>query len=130
MRRAFILPVTLALAFCLIGSGADGSGNLGRHKDSGIPGYTDDDWRGSATMGSVRYDPGMRAPSEIYSNAYDALWFLGRIRADLLPHKDSPAEIAALLAKGDFYVVWFNDGLNSDLVDIAFISRYKKARRG
>lgn len=126
LRKAFILPVVLAMALFLAGQLLTDRGNWEDIKDSGIPGYTDDDWRGSETMALARGNIVLHVAPALYSNAYDALWFLGRIRADLLPHKDSPAEIAVLLAKDDLYVAWFNDGLNPDLVDIAFISRYKK----
>jgi hypothetical protein len=125
-RRVFLLPVMLAAAVFLTGQLLADRENWQDSRDSGVPGYTDDDWRRSATMDFVRGDAGMRPPAMLYSNAYDALWFLGAIRADRLPHKDSPREIASLLSKDSFYLVWFNDGLNPDLVDTAFISGYKR----
>jgi hypothetical protein len=126
MRRTFFLPVLLAVGFLLVGQLLTDRETWEDVKDSGIPGYTDEDWRLSETIGFARGNIAIRLLPGPYSNAYDALWFLGGIHADLLPHKDSPGEIAALLARDQFYVVWFNDGLNPDLVDIAFISQYKK----
>lgn len=96
-------------------------------KYAGIPGYTEDDWRNSETIRFIRKNKTlMRFKATLYSNANDGIWFLTGVRADLLPHKDFPNDIKEFLAEDHFYVVWFNDGVNADLIDIAFISRYKK----
>ena len=125
-RWAIIMPVILGVLSLLAAQALADRETWEDIKDSGVPGYTDDDWRSSATMEFMRKNTGMRDAQQLYSNAYDALWFLGDIHADLLPHKDSPGEIASLLAKNTFYLVWFDDGLNPDLIDTAFIGRYKK----
>lgn len=126
-RRVLFLAVVLAVISLLAGQGLADRETWQDIKDGGIPGYTDDDWRRSATMQFARKNASMlQSDAGLYSNAYDALWFLGDLRADLLPHKDFPGEINRLLARDRLYVVWFNDGINTDLIDIALISRYKR----
>lgn len=95
-------------------------------RDGGIPGYTDDDWRNSQMMDfAIKNRSRIHHGGGLYSNANDALWLLGHIHADLLPHKDSPAEIRSFLAQDSCYVFWFNDGINPDLIDIPFIKQHK-----
>lgn len=126
-RRVLFLAVVLAAISLLAGQWLADYETWQDVKDAGIPGYTDDDWRRSATMQFVRKNAVMlQSTTGLYSNAYDAVWFLGDLRADLLPHKDLPGEINRLLVKDRLYVVWFNDGINTDLVDIGLISRYKR----
>jgi hypothetical protein len=126
LRKIVILSLIVAGAAFLLGQGLTDRLNWEDQKDSGVPGYTDDDWRGSPTMEALRKNSGSCPPSGLYSNAYDAIWFLGGMQAGLLPHKDDQRERSSLLAKDTLCVVWFNDGLNPDLVDIAWISLHKK----
>jgi hypothetical protein len=125
-RKMILLALVLAGAAFLTGQWLTDRKNWEDQKDSGVPGYTDDDWRGSATMEGLRNNSGGRFSSGLYSNAYDAIWFLGGLRADLLPHKDNRREQSLLLARDSLCVVMFDDGLNPDLIDIAWISRHKK----
>ncbi len=99
-------------------------------RDAGIPGYTEDDWRHSATMDYVRqHQDSLGTGESLYSNADDAIWFLTGMHAALLPHRDFSRDVQALLARDHFQVAWFNDGANPDLVGISTISRYKKLAR-
>jgi hypothetical protein len=99
-------------------------------RDAGIPGYTEDDWRHSATMDYVRRQKdSLGTAGSLYSNADDAIWFLTGMHSTLLPHRDFSRDVQALLARDHFSVAWFNDGVNPDLVSIAAISRYKKLAR-
>jgi hypothetical protein len=95
---------------------------------AGIAGYTEDSWQHSETMDFVRKNKALlQAPgATLYSNANDGIWFLTGQKADMLPHKDFPKDIREFLAENHFYVVWFDDGINPDLIPIEFISRYKK----
>jgi hypothetical protein len=98
--------------------------------DAGIPGYTEDDWRHSATMEFIRRNKdSLEEANTLYTNADDAIWFLTGMHAVLLPHKDFTMDVQTLLAKDHFNVAWFNDGINPDLVSVATIGRYKKLAR-
>ncbi|MDR3716552.1 MAG: hypothetical protein P4L51_27415 [Puia sp.] len=98
-------------------------------KDAGIPGYTEDPWRNSETVKYIRdnktFFENFSKRYTLYSNANDAVWFLlGGLHADMLPHKDFKNDIAEFLAEKTFYVFWFNDASNPDLLTIPFISSH------
>jgi len=95
-------------------------------KYAGIPGYTEDSWTQSQTMDFVRHNPELHKPgAPIYSNAYEGIWFLTGVMSDLIPHKDLPWDIKDLMKEDHFYVIWFDDALNTDLLSIEAISQSK-----
>lgn len=98
-------------------------------KDAGIPGYAEDQWRLSPTVEFVEKDAGLfQKGYTVYSDASDALYFFtGRV-GKFLPHKEYKPGIAEFLHDRHCYVVWFNDGENSDLVDQHFITGIKKMK--
>jgi len=97
---------------------------------AGIPGYTEDSWRNSETIDFVRKNKdSLRIKSTLYSNAEDAIWFLTGVRSDMIPHRDFPRDVKEFLAEDHFYVIWFNDAENPDLLSIETIGRYKKLSR-
>jgi len=99
-------------------------------RSAGIPGYTEDSWQHSETVDYIRqHKDSLHLKSTLYSNAEDAIWFLTGQRADQLPHKEFARDIREFLAEDHFYVVWFNDGDNPDLVSIEFIQQHKKLTR-
>ncbi len=97
-------------------------------KDAGIPGYAEDSWQHSPTIQYIKSNKNVLGPSR-YSDANDAVYFLTGIQALPLPHKEIAAEIHDLLQQPSFSVIWLNDGVNDDLVDIRFIQQYKKLER-
>ncbi len=99
-------------------------------KDAGIPGYTEDPWRNSETIKYVQTNKDQigrfQKQYTLYSNAPDAIWFFMGLHSDMLPHKDFKKDIAEFLAEKSFYIIWFNDGVNPDLIPIEYISAHKK----
>jgi hypothetical protein len=95
---------------------------------AGIPGYTDDLWRGSPLLQFMKsHHNNYQAP--IYSNANDAIFFLANIKANPLPHKDLPQEIQSFQQHQNIYLVWFEYGKNPDLIDDEYIrTHYKQAK--
>ncbi len=94
-------------------------------KDSGMPGYTEGSWTESPAVALVKkMKPSITQP--VYANANDAVYFLTGIHAMALPHKEIQQEISAFLQHVSFYVIWFIDGENTDLVDLDFIKQHKK----
>jgi len=98
-------------------------------KDAGIPGYAEDQWRYSPTVQFIEKDSALfQKGYTVYSDASDAIYFFtGRV-GKFLPHKEYKPGIAAFLHDRHCYVVWFNDGENTDLVDQAFITGIKKMK--
>lgn len=43
-----------------------------------------------------------------------------------LPHKEIESEKNKFLNNTTLIVVWFNDGVNTDLIDLEFINTHKK----
>jgi hypothetical protein len=100
---------------------------------AGIPGYTENDWRNSETIAFVRdhRDSLRNIPrlGTLYSDAFEGLWFLAGVRSDLLPHKDDAEDIRYMLKEARFTVIWFDDAVNDDLIDIDFLKSRKQLVR-
>ncbi len=94
-------------------------------KDAGIPGYTEDSWTQSPAVAFVKKNKTLFT-QPIYSNANDAAYFLTGIHATALPHKEIQPEKDAFLKHSSFYLVWFTDGENTDLISLDFIKQHKK----
>jgi hypothetical protein len=92
---------------------------------AGIPGYTEDSWTQSPTMDFVKKNLELHKPVPIYSNAYEGIWFFTGMVTDLIPHKDLPWDVRDLMKEDHFYVVWFEDALNTDLLTIEDIRKTK-----
>ncbi|MDO6431588.1 hypothetical protein Q4E93_13370 [Flavitalea sp. BT771] len=92
---------------------------------AGIPGYTEDSWTKSPTMDFVKKNQQEMLSVPVYSNAYEGIWFFTGLVVDLIPHKDLPWDIRDLMKEDHFYVVWFDDALNTDLLTIETISQSK-----
>ncbi|MES2003654.1 MAG: hypothetical protein V4450_03970 [Bacteroidota bacterium] len=94
-------------------------------KDAGMPGYTEDSWTQSLTVAHLNKNK-EHYPAPVYGNANDAVYFLTGIHALSLPHKEIQKEINAFLQHRSFYLVWFRDGENTDLVGLDFVKQHKK----
>ena len=93
-------------------------------KDAGIPGYTEDSWKNSETVRYLNKNKN-EFTCPLYADAHDAVYFLAQLHALPLPHKEIQNEKNSLLRQANFCVIWFNDGINADLIDIDFIKKYK-----
>ncbi len=94
---------------------------------AGIPGYTEDQWKHSSMINYLQsHKNSIQQP--IYSNANDAVFFLTQIHAHALPHKDIPAELTTFLQMQGFYLIWFYDGQNDDLINVDYIQQYFKTK--
>jgi hypothetical protein len=94
-------------------------------KDAGIPGYTEDSWTQCPAVAFIKKNKPYYTPP-IFANANDAAYFLTGIHALPLPHKEIQQEINAFLQHSSFYLIWFNDGDNPDLISIDYIKQHKK----
>ena len=64
----------------------------------------------------------------IYSDANDAIYFFTGRQGKFLPHKEDSPGKKSFLNDRHCYVVWFNDGENTDLVNRDFILNIKKMK--
>jgi hypothetical protein len=62
----------------------------------------------------------------IYSSATDGLWFLAQMPAELMPHMETQEDIDYMMREDHFTVIWFDDSVNTDLIDVNFIRKYKQ----
>ncbi|MEO8768790.1 MAG: hypothetical protein ABI402_01850 [Ferruginibacter sp.] len=98
-------------------------------KDAGIPGYAEDQWTLSETVLYIQKDSiPFKKDYTIYSNANDAVYFFTRREGKFLPHKELPDRINEFVNDHHCYVVWFDDGDNTDLVGKDFITNVKKMK--
>ncbi|HEV3413613.1 MAG TPA: hypothetical protein VG101_14130 [Puia sp.] len=96
-------------------------------KYAGIPGYTEDTWQKSPTMAYVKaHKAELEAKGTIYSSCTDGLWFLANVPAELMPHVETREDIDYLMRHDHFIVIWFDDSVNTDLIDVNYIRKYKE----
>ena len=123
--------VSLAAAGCFIyGEVHDFRDNWEGIHYAGIPGYTETTWRQSETMAYVRANKdSLVKAGPVYSDAFEGLWFLADVDSDLIPHKDNPEDIRYMMKQDHFTIVWFDDAVNWDLIDIDFMRQQKQLVR-
>jgi hypothetical protein len=123
-----------AIALCLVASACFIVGEVHDFRENwegihyaGIPGYTENDWRNSPTMAYVRaHVDSLQQAGTVYSDANEGLWFLGGgLRSELIAHKDNAEDIRYMMKEDHFTVVWFNDAVNDDLIDIDYLRNRK-----
>lgn len=86
-------------------------------KDSGIPGYTEDSWKNSETAAFLRKQADYFDPDyEVYSNAHEAAYFNGGLITESLPHRRDKKDTFELLNGDAFYLIWFDDFSDNELV--------------
>ncbi len=92
---------------------------------AGIPGYSEKQWKESPTIQYIKVHKDLMNGA-IYSDAYDGLYYLTGVRSTPLPHKEIEQEKKKFLDHVSLIVVWFNDGVNTDLIDLDYIKTHKK----
>jgi hypothetical protein len=96
-------------------------------KYAGIPGYTEDTWQKSPTMAYVKaHKAEMEQRGTIYSSSTDGLWFLAQVPAELMPHLETQEDIDYMMRHDHFTVIWFDDSVNTDLIDVNYIKKFKQ----
>ena len=91
---------------------------------AGIPGYSEKQWKESPTIDYINKHKDSLTGA-IYSDAFDGLYYLTKVKSLPLPHKEIETEKQKFLANPALIVVWFNDGVNTDLIDLDYIKAHK-----
>jgi hypothetical protein len=126
-KIALASTLTLAGGCFLYGECAAFQFNWEGIKYAGIPGYTEDTWQKSATMTYVKaHKNELEAKGTIYSSSTDGLWFLANVSAELIPHLETQEDIDYMMRRDHFTVIWFDDSVNTDLIDVTFIRKHKE----
>jgi hypothetical protein len=95
--------------------------------DYGIPGYSDDSWNKSEFVVYLKQHHNMFKPGiPIYSDANEAVYLFTGMPSELIPHKFFKADVQKFYARKRFYLIWFDSLYNTELVDLADISKHKK----
>jgi hypothetical protein len=125
---------TPAVITCLLAAGCFIYGEAHAFRENwegihyaGIPGYTENSWRQSETMAYVRaHKDSLQQAGPVYSDAFEGLWFLADITSDLIAHRDNPEDIKYMMKQDHFTIVWFDDAVNFDLIDIEYMKTQKQ----
>jgi hypothetical protein len=123
----------VAVAGCLLAGGCFLWGQVNTYRenwegirDAGIPGYSEDQWKRSETMDFLRKNKdSLPQGVTLYSNAFEGVWFLTGLHADMIPHRQFKEDIRDMMVEDRFIVIWFDDSENDDLISIPFINQYK-----
>jgi hypothetical protein len=106
-----------------------------RYKDQisdeyGNPGYTDNDWKESDFAKYLKHiDKRMFKPNVgIYSDAHEAVYFFSGMSSYLVPHRFFKKDIQKFYQIKRFYLIWFNDLENPELINIKDIQKEKKLK--
>ncbi|HTR29466.1 MAG TPA: hypothetical protein VMH27_09355 [Puia sp.] len=126
-KIAAVTTLTIAAGCFLYGEYETFQSNWEGIKYAGIPGYTEDSWQKSATMAYVKaHKAELEREGDIYSSSTDGLWFLAGVPAELMPHLETQEDIDYMMRHDHFIVIWFDDSVNTDLIDVNFIKKYKR----
>ncbi|WP_454800717.1 hypothetical protein [Mucilaginibacter phyllosphaerae] len=98
--------------------------------DYGTPGYTDNDWKESEFANYLKHiDKGIFAPKVgIYSDAHEAVYFFSGMSSYLVPHKFFKKDVEKFFKIKRFYLIWFNNLENPELINIKDIQKVKRLK--
>ncbi len=95
--------------------------------DYGVPGYSDDDWNKSEFVVYLKHHKNIFKPGvPIYTDADEAVYLFTGISSTLIPHKFFKADVQKFYAHKGFYLIWFDNLANPELLSLADISKNKK----
>ncbi|MEI6184567.1 MAG: hypothetical protein WCP65_03505 [Bacteroidota bacterium] len=98
-------------------------------QDSGIGGYTEDSWRQSETIEYINEHLKQYSDSiPVYSNSAHSLYLFTNTYFHLLPEKTHDKKIAFMYTLPQFYVIWFKEEGNDDILPLATIQQHRKMK--
>lgn len=101
--------------------------NYSYMKDSGIPGYTEDDWTQSTIVKFIQKDSSLfKSGRKIYSNQNHAVYFYTGHQTITVPESVHQMEVNGFYENKNCYLIWFKNDLNTDLLSLTEISKKKK----
>lgn len=95
-------------------------------KDSGIPGYAEDDWRNSPTIRFLQANTTyFHSDSTIYSNHNQAIYLYTNYVAEALPEKVYKSDVKEFINKKQSILIWFKLDPNNDILSLNEIQKLK-----
>jgi len=95
--------------------------------DYGVPGYSDDSWNKSEFAVYLKQHKNLFKPGvPIYSDADEAVYLFTGMSSQLIPHKFFKADVRKFYAQKQFYLVWFDNLYNNELLPLSAIRQRKK----
>ena len=95
--------------------------------DYGVPGYSDDDWNKSEFIVYLKAHKNIfKENIPIYTDANEAVYLFTGMSSDLIPHKYFQNDVNMFYANKRFYLVWFDNLYNTELVSLQDIMKHKK----
>lgn len=101
-----------------------------RHDDEtdyGVPGYSDDSWNKSEFVVYLKKHQKMfKQGVPIYTDADEAVYLFTRMSSTLIPHKLQTDRVQKFYNEKRFYLIWFDNLYNSELISLPDIMAHKK----
>jgi len=95
--------------------------------DYGVPGYSDDSWNKSEFVVYLKQHKDLFKPGvPIYTDANEAVYLFTGMSSELLPHKFFKADVQKFYSKKQFYLIWFDNLYNTELIGLPDILKNKK----
>jgi hypothetical protein len=94
--------------------------------DYGVPGYSDDSWNKSEFVVYLKKHQHMFKPGiPIYTDADEAVYLFTGMSSTLIPHKFTKDKVAQFYQSKKFYLVWFDNLYNAELISLDDILKHK-----
>jgi hypothetical protein len=95
--------------------------------DYGVPGYSDDDWNKSEFVVYLKHHKKLFTPTvPIYTDADEAVYLFTGLSSTLVPHKFFQKDVQKFYSTKYFYLVWFDNLSNTELLGLQDIMQHKK----
>jgi len=95
--------------------------------DYGVPGYSDDGWNKSEFVVYLRQHKKMFTPTvPIYTDADEAVYLFTGLSSTLIPHKFFQKDVQKFYSVKHFYLVWFDNLSNPELLSLQDVMKHKK----
>jgi len=95
--------------------------------DYGVPGYSDDSWNKSEFVVYLKQHKNLFKPGiPIFTDANEAVYLFTGMSSELIPHKYFQKDVQKFYSKKKFYLIWFDNLYNTELVSLPDIMKNKK----
>jgi hypothetical protein len=95
--------------------------------DYGVPGYSDDDWNKSEFVVYLKQHKNMFKPDiPIFTDADEAVYLFTGMSSTIVPHKFFKDKVQQFYGVKKFYLIWFDNLYNNELISLPDIMQHKK----